>query len=220
MMNVMRLAVATALLAATGGCALLGGGKTPASLATLSATAPDPGPISRSANAGESVTIEVPVIAKEIRTTRVAAQVGSTTVAYIKDLTLVDTPDRLFKDLVAETVLRTTNRVVLDSDQSTLDPGLVVSGRLTDFGYEVRTGQRPRPLRRGAVDQGRNAGRNSPLRGPRPRRRHRRNGRPGAEPGRQPGRGRSRPMDRALESPFDPLLPFVECGRMTLCRLR
>ncbi|MEO8618818.1 MAG: ABC-type transport auxiliary lipoprotein family protein [Sphingomicrobium sp.] len=140
MMNVMRLAVATALLAATGGCALLGGGKTPASLATLSATAPDPGPISRSANAGESVTIEVPVIAKEIRTTRVAAQVGSTTVAYIKDLTLVDTPDRLFKDLVAETVLRTTNRVVLDSDQSTLDPGLVVSGRLTDFGYESGQG--------------------------------------------------------------------------------
>ncbi len=140
MMNVMRLAVATALLAATGGCALLGGGKTPASLATLSATAPDPGPISRSANAGESVTIEVPVIAKENRTTRVAAQVGSTTVAYIKDLTLVDTPDRLFKDLVAETVLRTTNRVVLDSDQSTLDPGLVVSGRLTDFGYEAGQG--------------------------------------------------------------------------------
>ncbi len=140
MMNVMRLAVATALFAATGGCALMGGGKTPASLATLSATAPDPGPISRSANAGESVTIEVPVIAKEIRTTRVAAQVGSTTVAYIKDLTLVDTPDRLFKDLVAETVLRTTNRVVLDSDQSTLDPGLVVSGRLTDFGYEAGQG--------------------------------------------------------------------------------
>ncbi|MEP7316242.1 MAG: ABC-type transport auxiliary lipoprotein family protein, partial [Sphingomicrobium sp.] len=60
--------------------------------------------------------------------------------AYIKDLTLVDTPDRLFKDLVAETVLRTTNRVVLDSDQSTLDPGLVVSGRLTDFGYEAGQG--------------------------------------------------------------------------------
>ena len=76
------------------------------------------------------------MVAKEIRTTRVAAQTGSTTVAYIKDLTLVDTPDKLFKNLVTETILRTTNRVVLDPKQSSLDPGLIVSGRLTDFGYE------------------------------------------------------------------------------------
>lgn len=140
MKQVMRTA-ASALIAMTlGGCALLGGGKTPSSLATLSATAPDPGPIARSANAGEAVTIEEPIIAKELRTNRVSAQSGTSTIAYIEDLTLVDTPDRLFKDLVAETILRTTNRVVLDSGQATLDPGLVVSGRLTDFGYEAGQG--------------------------------------------------------------------------------
>lgn len=134
------LPLAAALAISLSGCALLSGPKTPSTLVTLKATAPDPGPIARSANAGESVTIEAPAIAKELRTTRVAAQTGSTTVAYIKDLTLIDMPDKLFKDLVSETVLRTTNRVVLDDSQSTLDPGVVVSGKLTDFGYEAGQG--------------------------------------------------------------------------------
>lgn len=135
MKPVMRAAAAAMIVASLSGCALMGG-SAPKNLITLSATAPLPGPIARSGNAGESVTVEDPIIAKEIRTTRVAAQTGSTAVAYIKDLTLVDTPDKLFKNLVAETILRTTNRVVLDPRQSTLDPGLTVSGRLTDFGYE------------------------------------------------------------------------------------
>lgn len=130
-----RAAAAALMIAGLSGCALLGG-KAPKNLITLSATAPIPGPIARSGNAAESVTVEDPVIAKEIRTTRVAAQTGSTTIAYIKDLTLVDTPDKLFKNLVAETLLRTTNRVVLDPRQANLDPGLIVGGRLTDFGYE------------------------------------------------------------------------------------
>ena len=132
----MRAAAAVSMVLAASGCALLGGAKAPKNLITLSATAPSPGPIARSGNAAETVTVEDPIVAKEIRTTRVAAQSGSTTIAYIKDLTLIDTPDKLFKNLVAETILRTTNRVVLDPKQSSLDPGLLVSGRLTDFGYE------------------------------------------------------------------------------------
>ena len=137
----MRSIVAAAAALGLAGCALMGGGKAPKNLMTLSATAPDPGPVTRSANAGESVTIEVPVTAKELRTTRVAAQSGSTAIAYIKDLTLVDTPDKLLQGLIAETVLRTTNRVVIDPKQSALDPGLVVSGRLADFGYVAGGGE-------------------------------------------------------------------------------
>lgn len=136
MNKVMRAAAAAMVIAGLSGCALLGGGKAPKNLITLSATAPLPGPIARSGSAAATVTVEDPIIAKEIRTTRVAAQTGSTVIAYIKDLTLVDTPDKLMKNLIAETILRTTNRVVLDPRQSSLDPGLLVSGRLTDFGYE------------------------------------------------------------------------------------
>jgi cholesterol transport system auxiliary component len=47
----------------------------------------------------------------------------------------------LFGNLIAETVRRTTNRVVLDPGQTSLDPGLLVSGQLQRFGYDASTGQ-------------------------------------------------------------------------------
>jgi cholesterol transport system auxiliary component len=92
--------------------------------------------MNRSANAGEAVTINVPVIAKELRTTRVPVQITPTDVQYIENAAWVDTPDRLFKDLLAETIRRRTGRVVLDSRQSSLDPGLVVTGQLHRFGFD------------------------------------------------------------------------------------
>ena len=47
----------------------------------------------------------------------------------------------LFQGLVAETVRRTTSRVVLDPAESTLDPGLLVTGELRRFGYDAQAGQ-------------------------------------------------------------------------------
>jgi cholesterol transport system auxiliary component len=136
---------AAVLAAALGGCSLsglLGGGaKAPASLVTLTPEAPDPGEISRAVNAGQAVTIAVPVISKTLRTVRVPVQISPTDIQYVTDLSLVDTPDRLFADLLAETVRRTTGRVVLDSRQAALDPGLLVRGELQRFGYDAQTGQ-------------------------------------------------------------------------------
>jgi cholesterol transport system auxiliary component len=137
----LRVTAAVAIAFSLGGCALLGGGpKPPPWLLTLAPSSPAPASVARSANAGEAVTIEVPVIPKELRSVRVPVQQGETAIAYIKGLQWVDTPDRLFQDLLAETVLRTTNRVVIDPKQSRLDPGLVVSGQLTSFGYEAGAG--------------------------------------------------------------------------------
>jgi len=134
------------LAAALGGCSLgglLGGGgdKSPATLLTLSSEAPDPGQMTRAANAGEAVTIADPVVAKELRTVRVAVQATPTDVQYVANLQMADTPDQLFRELVEETVRRTTNRVVLDPHQSSLDPGLLVTGALQRFDYGAATGQ-------------------------------------------------------------------------------
>ena len=140
MRTMLRVSAVAAALA-LGGCALLGGGpKPPPWLLTLAPSAPAPASMVRSANAGEAVTIEVPVIPKELRSLRVPAQSGETAIAYIEDLQWVDTPDRLFQDLLQETVLRTTNRVVIDPKQARLDPGLVISGQLSSFGYEAGAG--------------------------------------------------------------------------------
>ena len=140
-----RLVAPIALGLAVSACSLgglLGGGsKAPPTLLTLTPSAPDPGQIARTANAGQAVTVAVPVVAKELRTTRVPVQVSPTDVQYVTNAQWVDTPDHLFQELLAETVRRTTDRVVLDPHQAALDPGLLVSGTLNKFGYDAASGQ-------------------------------------------------------------------------------
>ena len=137
----LRVAAPVALALLLGACALLGGGgKTPPWLLTLTPQAPAPDSIVRTAAAGEAVTIELPVVPKEIRTNRVPVHSGPIAIAYVQDLTWVDTPDKLFQDLLSETVTRTTNRVVLDPKQSALDPGMTITGSLSRFGYDAQEG--------------------------------------------------------------------------------
>jgi len=83
----------------------------------------------------------VPRTSKELHTVRVPVQISPGNVQYVTNLTWIDTPDRLFQGLVAETIRRTTNRVVLDNGVTSLDPGLLVSGQLQKFGYDASTGQ-------------------------------------------------------------------------------
>lgn len=137
----------TPLLAAAAlcGCSLSGlmggGGKPPTTLQTLTPEAADPGNIARTAGAGQAVTIATPLIDNELRTVRVPVQVTPTDIQYVTNLQWVDTPDKLFQNLLEETVRRTTNRVVLDPNQSGLDPGVTLQGELERFGYDARTGQ-------------------------------------------------------------------------------
>lgn len=145
MTSLTRFALPVAVAAALGGCSLGGllggGGKAPPTLLTLTPEAPDPGPNTRSAAAGQAVSILQPILPKELRTVRVPAQISPTDVQYITNLQMIDTPDHLFQGLLAETVRRTTNRIVLDTGMSNLDPGLIVSGQLQHFGYDAQTGQ-------------------------------------------------------------------------------
>ena len=138
-----RIAGPIALAAALSGCSLgglLGGGKGPAILYDLTSSLPASGAATRQSSAGNAVTVRVPVVSKELRTTRVPVQVNAVQVAYVEDLTWVDTPDRLFQGLVAETIRRSTNRVVLDPQQAGLDPGVTVSGELQQFGFDAQRG--------------------------------------------------------------------------------
>lgn len=139
-----KTSVAIALAAALSACSLggmLGGGKPPTNLVTLTPEAAEPTQIVRTAVTGQAVTISTPSTARELSTVRVPVQVSPTDVQYVTNLQLVDTPAHLFASLLSETVRRSTNRVVLDPAQSTLDPGLIVTGALQRFGYDASTGQ-------------------------------------------------------------------------------
>lgn len=138
-----RTGTAITMAALVSGCSLSGllggGGKPPATLVTLTPEAAAPREIARTASAGRSVTIEIPTVPKELTFVRVPVQLTPTNVQYVANLQLVDTPDRLFRGLLEETVRRATNRVVLDPGQSTLDPGVTISGQLQRFGYDAST---------------------------------------------------------------------------------
>lgn len=127
---------ALALSACLGG----GGKKVPPTLLTLTSNASAPESINRAAAPGETITIDVPIISKELATTRVPALVGPAAVAYIEDLQWIESPDRLFQDLLQETVVRTTNRVVIDPRQSGFDSGIRLTGALSRFGYDAQEG--------------------------------------------------------------------------------
>jgi cholesterol transport system auxiliary component len=135
------IALAAGASACSLGGMLGGGGKPPTTLVTLTPEAAEPAQIVRTAAAGQAVTIATPTVGKELGTVRVPVQLTPSDVQYVANLQLVDTPARLFAGLVAETVRRTTNRVVLDTSQTSLDPGLLVSGQLQRFGYDASTGQ-------------------------------------------------------------------------------
>jgi cholesterol transport system auxiliary component len=140
-----RAIASIVLAAALAGCSvggLLGGSsKGPATLFTLTPEAADPGATTRTANAGQAVTIGTPIVPKELRTVRVPVQLTPTDIQYVPDMQWIDTPDRLFQGLLEETVRRTTGRVVLDPRQTLLDPGLQVTSELQRFGYDASSGQ-------------------------------------------------------------------------------
>ena len=133
--------IALRFLPATAALALAAcfGGKVPPTLLTLTSQAPPSSDLIRGAEAGKTVTIDVPLVAKELRQLRVPVQETPGAVTYIKGLQYVDTPDRLFQMLLTETVKRTTSRVVLDPRQSTFDPGVRMTGTLERFGYDTAT---------------------------------------------------------------------------------
>ena len=140
----LRIGGAVALAAGLSGCMgglLGGGGKPPTTLVTLTPEAAEPATIARTVAAGQAVTIETPSVQHELGTVRVPVQLTPSDIQYVANLQLVDTPARLFQNLLSETVRRTTNRVVLDPAQATLDPGLVVTGQLQRFGYDASSGQ-------------------------------------------------------------------------------
>jgi len=136
MMRIARWSLVT--LGALSLASCFGGKKVPPTLLTLSSSAAAPESINRAAAPGDAITIDVPVVPKELATTRIPALVGPTAVAYIKDAQWVENPDRLFQRLVQETVMRTTGRVVLDPRQASLDPGLHLTGTLSRFGYDAQ----------------------------------------------------------------------------------
>ena len=125
---------------ALSGCVSFGG-KAPPLLLNLTSTATVAANDVRSAGAGESITISVPVAPQAISTNRLAVSDGPIAIAYVKDAVWVEPPARLFQRLLSETVAAKTGKVVLDPRQFALEPGVQLTGQLKNFGIDARTNE-------------------------------------------------------------------------------
>lgn len=139
-MRHIRFAAPLMLVAASGlaGCVSFGG-KPPSQLLSLDAARKvAPGTL-RAAGAGRSLIVVDPDAPKTIETVRVPVQVTPTAIAYVAKVQWADTPRRLFRRLLAETISASTDRVVLDPGQFVGDGGQRLMGELVTFGIDAPT---------------------------------------------------------------------------------
>ena len=97
------------------------------------------GGTSRTASIGQAITIQRPEVPQKLITNRVPVDTSDTTIAYLQNALWVDTPNELFRALLAEVVAARTGRVVLDPAQYSAEPGTIVRGQLHEFGLDART---------------------------------------------------------------------------------
>ncbi|WP_157216128.1 ABC-type transport auxiliary lipoprotein family protein [Flavisphingomonas formosensis] len=116
------------------------GAKPPASLLTLTPTATLPADTARNATDGQAVVVITPSAPAPLSTLRVPVQASATEIAYLKDAQWTDTPAKMFRGLLAETIAARTSHVVLDVRQFSVSPGIRLSGGIKAFGLDHPSG--------------------------------------------------------------------------------
>ncbi len=129
---VRRLALALLPALALGACFSFGA-KPPPYLLKLAADSALANGATASGAAASAITVLTPEIPQKLSTPRVPVQATDTQVAYVEGAQWVDTPHRLFRTLLSETIAARTGRLVLDEGQGITDPGTRLAGTLTDF---------------------------------------------------------------------------------------
>ena len=116
------------------------GAKPPTSLLTLTPTTTVAADTARSAADGQAVVVIVPSAPAALATLRVPVQASATEIAYLKDAQWADSPAKLFRGVLAETIAARTGRVVLDVRQFAVSPGIRLSGGIKAFGLDHPSG--------------------------------------------------------------------------------
>jgi cholesterol transport system auxiliary component len=129
------LAAACLLLA---GCISLGG-KAPRLLIGLTAQeSPAAGPL-RGGPGAEALVVLDPEAGRKLDVLRVPVQVDDTRIAYLTDVTWVERPARLFRQLLAETIRARGKRLVIEGGDNGVASKATLGGRLVEMGYDARS---------------------------------------------------------------------------------
>ena len=132
-----RAAAAVAAVLALAGCISLGG-KVPDRLLNLTAASTAPAGATASGSSATALTVLDIEAPQELDVARVPVRISGSSLAYLKGAQWVERPARLFQHLLAETLRAHGNGLVTEGDG--LSHGIVLSGRLIDFGYDAGSG--------------------------------------------------------------------------------
>lgn len=127
--------IALSCLLLLGGCVRFGA-KPPSELLTVTSTIRIQPGTAINASSG-SLTILEPDVAKAIDNLRVAVMTRQGTYAYVPDASWVDTPQNLFRAVLAETVSARNGTLVLDPGQYAAGSQRRLSGELVAFGIDA-----------------------------------------------------------------------------------
>ena len=142
-----------------GGCSLGLSTKAPPFLLTLTPASVPTANEGVLVQAGDALSVSVPLAPQSIATTRLPVAQGQTAIAFVKDAVWVEPPPRLFQRLLSETIRAKNGRIVLDPRQFNAGPTATLSGQLLRFDIEEKgaravvvydatiSGERDRPVR-------------------------------------------------------------------------
>ncbi|TXC73630.1 ABC transporter [Sphingorhabdus soli] len=134
--STLRPLLVAALPLALAGCISFGA-KPPPYLLSLTPDAQLDAGATASGPAVGAITVLTPEIPQKLSTPRVPVRANATEIAYVEGAQWVDTPHRLFRRLLSETIAAKTGRLVLDEGQGVADPGTRLAGDLVDFDVDA-----------------------------------------------------------------------------------
>jgi cholesterol transport system auxiliary component len=138
-MRSIRTGMTALVLASLAGCVSLGGGKVPPTLFTLTSAQSAPAGATASGTPSDALMVMEPETDRRLAVLRVPVQIDDAQVAYLQNAQWVERPARLFRALLAEALRVNNQRLVLEDDQAATTPGMRLSGRLLDMGYDARS---------------------------------------------------------------------------------
>jgi len=120
------------------GCVSIGaGGEPPTVLLTLSSEKSVADNDERRTGDGQPLVVNFPATPRLLDSLRIPVQVNDTSVAYVKQAFWADKPSRLFHALLKESLTAKTGRLVLPADEAKSGESMILSGTLTEFGYDT-----------------------------------------------------------------------------------
>lgn len=136
-----RLLLAALLALGLTGCVSLGGGEAPPYLLTLTSKNVVAKDAAQSGSGADALIIRLPTVPKKLNTLRLPVARDGTSIAYLTDAVWVERPNKLFADMLGETITARNGQLVLDPAQSEGLARHYLSGELVNFEVDAASNE-------------------------------------------------------------------------------